>query len=153
MTAAFFRGRRRRAAAAAGAVTFGLVVLSACDKPTPMATLTVGSSTVQSEASCYEDGGAIDQKDLADCLGKSGKTIKATVDDKLHIGVDPKIADHGWTVFVDGQPALGKMTKTYRTLQAGGFFQGGKDEVKISIVEVGDREALGVWNFTLKNNS
>ncbi|KNB51506.1 hypothetical protein [Streptomyces caatingaensis] len=153
MTAAFFRDRRRRAAAAAGAVTFGLVALSACDKPTPMATVTVGSSTVQSEATCYNGGDGIDQKDLGDCLQKSGKTIKATVDDKLHIGVDPKIADNGWTMFVNGR-AMGKNTKTYRTVQAGYFFELAKsDEVKVSIVELGDREALGVWNYTLKAES
>ncbi|GAA2912225.1 hypothetical protein GCM10020221_04890 [Streptomyces thioluteus] len=154
MTAAFFRGRRRRAAAAAGAVTFGLVALSACDKPTPLATLTVGSTTVQSEAACYNGGDAIDQDELGDCLKKSGKTIKATADDKLHIGVDPKIADNSWTVFVDGQPMLGQNTKTYKTVQAGYLMQNAKgDEVKVSIVEVGDRKALGIWNFTLKTSS
>ncbi|MGW3730118.1 DUF2771 domain-containing protein, partial [Streptomyces sp. NPDC000851] len=38
--------RRRRAVAAAGAVSAGLLVLSACDKPSPMSTITVGSSSV-----------------------------------------------------------------------------------------------------------
>ncbi|MBZ4320140.1 DUF2771 domain-containing protein [Streptomyces huiliensis] len=151
MTAAFFRGRSRRAAAALGAVTFGVVALSACDKPTPLTTLTVGKSEVHSEAACYNGKGGLDEDDFGDCLKENGKTIKATIDDNLHFGVDPKVAKKGWTVFVNNQQT-GRSTKTYRTLPARTFLQGA-EEAKISIVMFGDGKPYGIWNYTLKNDS
>ncbi|MGK5638432.1 DUF2771 domain-containing protein [Streptomyces sp. URMC 126] len=151
MTAAFFRGRRRRAAAALGAVTFGVVALSACDKPTPLTTVTAGKSEVHSEAACYDGKGNLDREDLGDCLGKSGKTIKTSVDGDLHFGVDPKVAKKGWVLFVNGRQT-DPSTKTYRTFSARTFLQG-VDEAKVSIVMFADKKTYGVWNYTLKSDS
>jgi len=39
----------RRAATTIGAIGLGLVALTACDKPTPMATVTVGTKSVTAE--------------------------------------------------------------------------------------------------------
>jgi poly(3-hydroxybutyrate) depolymerase len=63
--------RRRRAVAAAGAVSAGLLVLSACDKPTPVSTITVGRNSVHTEATCYNDGDAVKTAELAKCLKAS----------------------------------------------------------------------------------
>ncbi|MEU7135531.1 DUF2771 domain-containing protein [Streptomyces sp. NPDC046261] len=159
MTAAIFRGKRRRAAAAVGAVTFGLVALSACDKPTPLATVTVGSTTVTSEAACYNDGEALANEKVLACLKEgSGKTVKASMEDKVRFGVDPKIADEGWTLFINGQPAEQEPnTKTYRTIPASAFFSAGQGaavkKTQISIVEASSGKALGIWNFTLERDS
>ncbi|MFI9236053.1 DUF2771 domain-containing protein [Streptomyces sp. NPDC053079] len=159
MTAAIFRGKRRRAAAAVGAVTFGLVALSACDKPTPLATVTVGSSTVTAEAACYNDGESLTNEKLLECLKDgSGKTVKASMEDKVRFGVDPKIADEGWTLFINGQPAEQEPnTKTYRTIPASAFFSAGQGaavkKTQISIVEASSGKALGIWNFTLERDS
>ncbi|MBB4891886.1 hypothetical protein FHS39_000886 [Streptomyces olivoverticillatus] len=159
MTAAIFRGKRRRAAAAVGAVTFGLVALSACDKPTPLATVTVGSKTVTSEAACYNDGDAIASDKVLGCLKESsGKTVKASMEDKIRFGVDPKIADEGWTLFINDQAVEAEPNKkTFRSIPASAFFSGGQGaaakETKVSIVEAGTGKALGVWNFTLERTS
>ena len=59
MTVPFFSGKSRRIGVALGAVSAGLLVLSACDKPTPLATVTVGDNSVHTEASCYNDGNAL----------------------------------------------------------------------------------------------
>ncbi|MFI9204861.1 DUF2771 domain-containing protein [Streptomyces sp. NPDC053048] len=158
MTAAIFRGKRRRAAAAVGAVTFGLIALSACDKPTPLATVTVGSTTVTSEAACYEDGDALANDKILGCMKESsGKTVKAAMEDKVRFGVDPKIAEEGWTIFINGQPAEQEPNKkTYRTIPASAFFAGGQGgatkETKVSLVETASGKALGVWNFTLERD-
>ncbi|GHC71553.1 DUF2771 domain-containing protein [Streptomyces cinnamoneus] len=158
MTAAIFRGKRRRAAAAVGAVTFGLVALSACDKPTPLATVTVGSTTVTAEACAYNDGEAVDTEKVAPCLKDAGKTVKASMEDKVRFGVDPKIADEGWSLFINGQPAEQEPNKkTYRTIPASAFFSAGQGaavkKTQISIVETTTGKALGVWNFTLERDS
>ncbi|MFI9721386.1 DUF2771 domain-containing protein [Streptomyces sp. NPDC052396] len=154
MTAAFFRGRRRRAAAAVGAVTFGLVALSACDKPTPLATLTVGSTTVTSEAACYDDGSALDKKDIPSCLKEEGKTVKASVDDTIRIGVDKKIADQGWTVVANGQGLVNPSTKTFRNIPAARLLQGAKgNKVVLSVVQADGGSVYGFWNFTIEDNS
>ncbi|MEU4208408.1 DUF2771 domain-containing protein [Streptomyces sp. NPDC026206] len=159
MTAAIFRGRRRRAAAAVGAVTFGLVALSACDKPTPLATVTVGSTTVTAGAACYNEGDSIANDKFAECLQNgSGKTVKASMEDKVRFGVDPKIADEGWTLFINGRPAEQESnTKTYRTIPASAFFSSGQGpsvkKTRVSIVEASSGKALGVWHFTLERDS
>ncbi|MEV4440135.1 DUF2771 domain-containing protein [Streptomyces sp. NPDC049577] len=159
MTVTSIRGKRRRAAAAVGAVAFGLVALSACDKPTPLATVTVGSTTVTTEAACYNDGDAIETSKVASCLKEEGKTVKASMEDKIRFGVDTKIADEGWTIFINGSPAEPEPNKkTYRTIPASAFFAGGQGEAaarttKVSIVEATTGKALGVWNFTLEKSS
>ncbi|MCS0635962.1 DUF2771 domain-containing protein [Streptomyces sp. LP05-1] len=159
MTVAFFSGRARRAGAALGAAAAGLLVLSACDKPTPLATVTVGSESVNSEAACYNDGKALKESVIQDCLTKKeGKAVKVSTDDKIRFGVDPEIADRGWTIFIGGQQAEQEpYKKTYRTLPANAFFstQSGEatTEQNISIVESSGNKLTGVWHFKLKKSS
>ncbi|MFV0129251.1 DUF2771 domain-containing protein [Streptomyces sp. HMX112] len=159
MTVAFFSGKARRAGVALGAVSAGLLVLSACDKPTPLATVTVGSDSVNSEASCYNEGGAIKESLIQDCLNKkTGKTITVSMDDKIRFGVDPEIAEHGWTLFIGGQQAEQEpYKKTYRTVPASAFFSAQTGETsstaQISIVETSGKKLTGIWHFTLKKAS
>ena len=84
--------RRRRAVAAVGAVSAGLLVLAACDKPTSMATITVGSDSVSSEATCGGEGEALNTEALNKCLQDKG-IDEITVDPakEVRFGVDPEI--------------------------------------------------------------
>ncbi|ANW18915.1 hypothetical protein [Streptomyces clavuligerus] len=156
MTVAFFSGKRRRTAATIGAVSAALLTLSACEKPTPLATVTVGTESVNSEAACYNDGKAIKESLIQDCLNeKAGKTVKVALDDKIRFGVDPEIAENGWTLFIGGQPAEQEpYTKTYRSIPASAFFtsQTGQapDKTKVSIVETSGKKLIGIWTFTLE---
>ncbi|WP_073946080.1 DUF2771 domain-containing protein [Streptomyces kebangsaanensis] len=147
--------RRRRAVAAAGAVSAGLLVLSACQKPTPMATITVGDSSVTSEATCYNDGKAIKTADLLKCL-KSDKTIKVDPDETVRFGVDPEIADKGWTILMNGQPLTDSSKKTYRAIPGSVFFNANYgasgNSTWVSIKE-GDKDTLGMWSFKLQKDS
>ncbi|WP_418957715.1 DUF2771 domain-containing protein [Streptomyces tritici] len=159
MTVAFFSGSRRRAAVALGAVSAGLLVLSACDKPTPLATVTVGTDSVHTEATCYNDGKAIKESLVQGCLNKKATTsISVSGDDKIRFGVDPEIADHGWTIFLGGQQAEPEpYKKTYRTIPASAFFsaQGGEatNKTQVTIVENTGRKLTGIWQFELKKKS
>ncbi|MFD3485774.1 DUF2771 domain-containing protein [Streptomyces sp. NPDC058665] len=163
MTAAFISARTRRTGVALGAVSAGLLALSACDKPTPLATVTVGTDTVHSEAVCYNDGKSLgDEAVLRRCLNDTSerKTVTVSPDERIHFGVDPEIADNGWTFYVEGQRAEPQPDKnTFRTIQAGSFFasQTGEliDAVNLSIVETSEKEraVTGVWNFELKRES
>jgi hypothetical protein len=156
MTVAFFSGRPRRAGVALGAVSAGLLVLAACDKPTPLATVTVGSDSVNTEATCFNDGKAVKETDMQPCLNKKAeKTIEVAVDDKIRFGVDPEIADHGWTLFINGQPAEQEpYKKSYRTIPASAFFssQSGAatDKAQVSVVETTGKKLTGIWHFQLK---
>ncbi|GAA3302061.1 DUF2771 domain-containing protein [Streptomyces cinereospinus] len=149
--------RRRRAVAAAGAVSAGLLVLSACDKPTPMATLTVGSSSVSSEATCYNAGAAVKTNELAGCLKDTGvETISVDPDETVRIGVDPEIADKGWTILMNGQPLTDSSTKTYRTIPGSVFFNaqyGAQGDSTLVSVQEGEQDVTGVWSFTLKKDA
>ncbi|MGW4032872.1 DUF2771 domain-containing protein [Streptomyces sp. NPDC004838] len=159
MTVAFFSGRRRRAAATIGAVSAGLLVLSACEKPTPLATVTVGTNSVSSEATCYNGGDPIKESEVQDCLKESGKTIKVALDDRVRFGVDPEIADNGWTLFIEGRNAEAEpYKKTYRSVPASAFFAGepgtaATNSASISIVETKKGKLVGIWQFTLEKTS
>ncbi|MGC5343096.1 DUF2771 domain-containing protein [Streptomyces sp. DT171] len=159
MTVAFFSGKGRRIGVALGAVSAGLLVLSACDKPTPIATVTVGGDSVHSEAACYNDGKVLSDSDAQSCLAKKeGKTIKLGMEERVHFGVDPEIADNGWMLFIDGQQAEQEpYKKTYRTISGSAFFssQSGQPSKKtrVSVVETKNGKFVGVWHFNFEKAS
>ncbi|MFI6639534.1 DUF2771 domain-containing protein [Streptomyces sp. NPDC050504] len=165
MTVAFTSGKGRRIGIALGAVSAGLLVLSACDKPSPFATVTVGRDSVSGEAACYNDGKQLEPKKVAQCL-KSGESMTISIEDlqeQIRFGVDPEVADKGWSLFLDGQPAEREaFKKTYRTEVAAAFFQAPQSmtgepgkapkERKIAIVAgEPNKTVYGIWQFTLKN--
>ncbi|MFI6652528.1 DUF2771 domain-containing protein [Streptomyces sp. NPDC050529] len=159
MTVAFFSGKGRRIGVALGAVSAGLLVLSACDKPTPLATVTVGDNSVSAEASCYNDGKALKQSEIEGCLNKKAeKTVKVSMEDQVHFGVDPEVADNGWTIFINGQQAEQEPNKkTYRSIAGSAFFSSQTGETtnstELSIVETKGKELLGIWHFKLEKTS
>ncbi|MFE0254637.1 DUF2771 domain-containing protein [Streptomyces sp. NPDC059010] len=149
--------RRRRAVAAAGAVSAGLLVLSACDKPTPLATVTVGTSSVHSEATCGGEGDSLKTADLAKCLKDKGiESIKVDPDDTVRFGVDPEIADEGWTILMNGQPLTDSSTKTYRTIPGSVFFNaqyGASGDSTLVSIKEGEQDVTGLWTFKLKKDA
>ncbi|MFI1359250.1 DUF2771 domain-containing protein [Streptomyces sp. NPDC020898] len=149
--------RRRRAVAAVAAVGAGLLVLSACDKPTPISTITVGSSSVNSEASCYDDGKELKTAAVAECLKDTDiKSITVDPDETVRFGVDPEIADKGWTILMNGQPLTDASTKTYRTIPGSVFFNaqyGAQGNSTLVSVKEGENEVSGLWSFKLKKDS
>ncbi|MCF1598942.1 DUF2771 domain-containing protein [Streptomyces muensis] len=157
MTTLHSVSRRRRALAAAGAVSAGLLALSACDKPTPLATVTVGTSSVHSEATCGGEGKALETSDLAGCLKDKGiESIKVDPDDTVRFGVDPEIADEGWTILMNGQPLTDSSTKTYRTVPGSVFFNaqyGASGDSTLVSIKEGEKDVTGLWSFKLKKDS
>jgi hypothetical protein len=149
--------RRRRAVAAAGTVCAGLLVLTACDKPTPMATITVGTDSVNSEATCYSGGKSLDTATLTKCLQATDiKTISVDPDATVRFGVDPAIADNTWTILMNGQPLTDSSTKTYRTVPGSVFFNsqyGAQGNSTLVSIKEGDKDVEGLWNFKLKKAS
>lgn len=151
-------GRRRRAVAVAGAVSAGLLVLSACDKPTPVSTITVGSDSVSSEAICYEEGKVLKAQDQAECLKeKDIKSISVDPDELVRFGVDPAVADKGWIIMMNGQPLLNEpIKKTYTTIPGSVFFNaqyGAQGDSTLVSIREGERDATGLWSFKLKKDA
>ncbi|MEV0689670.1 DUF2771 domain-containing protein [Streptomyces sp. NPDC050388] len=149
--------RRRRAVVAAGAVSAGLLVLSACEKPTAMSTITVGSDSVSSEATCGGQGKALKAADLTSCLkDKDIKAISVDPDETVRFGVDPDLADKGWTILMNGQPLTDSSTKTYRTIPGSVFFNaqyGAQGNSTLVSIKQGENEATGLWSFRLKKEA
>ncbi|MET9731314.1 DUF2771 domain-containing protein [Streptomyces sp. NPDC006458] len=148
--------RRRRAVAAAGAVSAGLLVLTACDKPTPVATVTVGSSSVNAEAICYNDGDPLNAKSLEGCVENADdvESIKVGQDETVRFGVDPKIADAGWTVLVNGRQFIDFSDNTYRTIPSSAFFNaqyGTEGNTNTVSIRMGEKAVEGMWSFKLEN--
>ncbi|MFP3991694.1 hypothetical protein U9R90_30335 [Streptomyces sp. E11-3] len=152
----------RRTVAALGAVSAGLLVLSACEKPTPMTTMTFGDDTVSAEATCYDEGKGFSREKAVECaLKKSKKSVKVSQGETMRIGVDPEVSDSGWTVWVNGQQVISPnpFKKTFRSFPGIDVFapqQDGKVEDKLYISVVQQNEAgtkfKGVWNFKLVND-
>ncbi|MFI2434457.1 DUF2771 domain-containing protein [Streptomyces sp. NPDC018693] len=151
--------RRRRAVAAAGAVSAGLLVLSACDKPTPIATITVGSSSVSEEATCGGEGEVLKEAEITACLKDEDiESITVDPDETVRFGVDPDMADKRWTILMNGQQLTDESTKTYRTIPGSVFFNaqyGAEgDSTLVSIRTADGKEnsesATGLWSFKLK---
>jgi hypothetical protein len=162
MTVAIIPAKARRAGVVLGAVSAGLLVLSACDKPTPLATVTVGSKSVHTEASCYNDGKALPTSEAQSCLGeKADHTISVGPDDTIGFGVEPALTDNGngWALFLNGQQAEAQpSTATYRPIPAASFFQPDQTTgqtpktVQVAIVESNKKtpSIRGIWHFELK---
>ncbi|MEU2899095.1 DUF2771 domain-containing protein [Streptomyces sp. NPDC006967] len=150
--------RRSRAVAAAGAVSAGLLVLAACDKPTPIATVTVGSDSVSSEATCGGEGDALKAADLTKCLQDKGiDEISVDPDETVRFGVDPEIADKGWIILMNGQPLLSEsLTKTYTTIPGSVFFNaqyGAQGDSTLVSIKEGEDDTTGLWSFRLKKDT
>ncbi|TSB21500.1 hypothetical protein OG422_18985 [Streptomyces sp. NBC_01525] len=164
MTAAMISwGKGRRAAAAIGAVSLGLVTLSACEKPTDLATVTVGSTTVTAEATpgCNGDGKLLSKKQVETCITKNGgKTVTVQSGDKVRVGVAPEVAKSGWIV-IGGGPVMREAShETYRSFDADTLFmqqnpQTGQTtytrSVTLQVAELGKGQGpKTMWHFNLK---
>lgn len=157
----------RRAATTLGALSLGLVALTACDKPTPLATVTVGTRSVTAEAiddKCYRDGKKLLVDIFQACLDAKPKHhITVRQGDQVRIGVDPNIAKKGWLLAVGSALATPEplKDKTYWNLDSASLFterdpQTGAsrpvDQVTLNIVESADTtgaQSFGVWKIRL----
>ncbi|MFI5619466.1 DUF2771 domain-containing protein [Streptomyces sp. NPDC051567] len=159
MTATLSPGRARRSVAALGAVSAGFLLLSACEKPTPLATVTIGTSSVSAEAAC-RDAKELSLDKVQECLThlKDAKTIEYGRGDTLRLGVEPEVVEDGkqWQAVLDGQPITEPSSNTYRSFAGADVFAtGGEGQVpdskKLAFVELGkDGKPLAVWTFNLK---
>ncbi|MCM2576860.1 hypothetical protein [Streptomyces meridianus] len=159
------RGKARRTVAVLGAVSFGLVALAACDKPTPLTTVTVGSDTITTGAACYNDGKPLSTKILQSCLGaKPDKKISVGPGGKVRIGVEPEVADNGWALVVNGQGLMNEASHdTYRSFSHDELFpvqqsqQGAAPPAKtaqVALIEVGkSNKPKGAWQFVVDRKS
>ncbi|MDT0572216.1 hypothetical protein RM704_32985 [Streptomyces sp. DSM 3412] len=151
------RRHSRRAAATLGAVSAGLLVLSACDEPTPMATVTIGTDSISSEAACYRTLTAEQAKECAQ--EKPSKSIELAQGETLRIGVDPEVSETGWALWINGEQATNNtFDKTYWAFENADLFatqpgQAAQKSLTISVVEQNAEGSKieGVWNFELKN--
>ncbi|WP_326597453.1 hypothetical protein [Streptomyces sp. NBC_01803] len=122
-------GRRAaRTTFAIGAVSLGLVALSACDKPGPHASFTVGTSTESHEAAddCWDDGEPLGAERAQSCVESEDgvPVISVETGDTFRVGVDPEIADTGWLIFYQGQPYEAEpYTTTYETFAVDDLYQ------------------------------
>jgi hypothetical protein len=139
-----------------GTVCAGLAVLTGCDKPTPLATVTSGEDSVHTEARCYHHGKGIPAPELQACTqgdtyGKKPTPLRVDPDAIVRFGVDPEIADTGWAILLAGRPLSDISHKTYRTIPASVFFDpqygAGGSRTAVSLVEGHGSTATGLWSF------
>ncbi|MDT0268149.1 hypothetical protein RM844_17850 [Streptomyces sp. DSM 44915] len=123
------RGRRAiRTTLAIGTVSLGVLVLSACEKPSPNAHFTLDSSSKSRETAsdCYGHGEPLGAERARDCLvGTENRvTFTSTPGDTFRIGVDAHVAEEGWLLFVNEQLYRAEpFTGTYRSFPSDQLFQ------------------------------
>lgn len=164
MTSMFSPGRVRRSLrtfCAVGTAGLAVVAVSGCEKPKPVATVTVGSTSVFNHDQCTNDGKKMGAKAFEKCAEDAkSKSISFSGSDVLRIGVEPDVAERGWEVLgtiqnpQTGQDQTAKLIqftkKTYATTQ-GVDLNLLPDKSELVIVERDKKqgEPYGVWNFTL----
>ncbi|WP_415952295.1 DUF2771 domain-containing protein [Streptomyces sp. KLOTTS4A1] len=169
MTSLRISAKGRRAAATLGVVSAGLLVLSACEKPTALATVTVGTSSVSSEAVCKlkvekDEKGKIkkeslDRDEIQACMeDESVKSVDYSSGETLRVGVEPEVVEDGnkWVVLLDRQPIIDATNKTYVSFPHADIFatggQGGAPESKlVSVLRGKDGNYTEVWSFRVNN--
>lgn len=164
MTAFSSWGKGRRAAAL-GAVSLGLLTLSACEKPTPLATVTVGTDSVIAEAVCYDDGkplGRLDAEDKAEqakfakCLSTAPtETITVHPGEKVRLGVEPDMAEQGWIALSNAARLNNLSKQTYQTFEGDQLFlnqqtRSLEDSAVVSVMTSKAGGYTGVWNIKLE---
>ena len=148
--------RRLRTASALGAVTLGLLALSACQKPTPLTTVTVDGDSVHAQAACYNDGKAIPNDRLKSCLSKkAGASAEVAQGDRVRVGVEPDVADNGWVLY--GSQQQEAFHTTYQSFSGDAFFQSAQggapsDSAQLTVLELKDSKVTGVWVVKLKRS-
>jgi hypothetical protein len=101
------RGRRAvRTTVAAGTVSLGLLALSGCQKPSPSAHFTLGSSSASRETAegCHGHGEPLDVERVRECLDSDEDVpvFSTQAGDTFRVGVDPEVAESGWLLFYNG---------------------------------------------------
>lgn len=133
---------------AAGAVSLSLLALSACQKPSPNAHFTLGSSTEtrETEEDCFGHGEPLGTEQSQACLESDQDTPVFTTrsGDTLRMGVDAEVAEAGWLLFFDGSLSeIAPRTVTYGSFETdelyGAIQQQGQappEDLKLSIAQV-----------------
>ncbi len=117
----------------------------------------MGSDSVSSEATCGGEGKALTTETLNECLqDKDIDEIKVDPTKPVRFGVDPEIADHGWTILLNGQPLKVDPTKkTYQSIPGSVPFNaqyGALGDSTLVSIKEGEDEATGLWSFRLKKD-
>lgn len=122
-----------------------------------MATVTAGTDSVSSEASCYSAGAPLKPAELAPCLKDTDiKTISVNPDEDVRFGVEPEIAEKGWTILLNGQPITESRKTTYYSIPGSVFFNaqyGAQGNSTLVSIAEGDQDINGLWSFKLKKDA
>jgi hypothetical protein len=143
-----------RRSTAPGLALAGTIALAGCEKPTPLVTISHGSSSTNAGALCYARSGQLSEAEITACTAKQGKKVSTRAGDRIGIGVDPSIAEQNWAAFLNSQPLLEVPSdRTFVSVVVPAGLQ--KDATAdLIIVERGDKSSAsairGIWKFRLQ---
>ncbi|MCZ3385538.1 MAG: hypothetical protein LH630_00870 [Actinomycetia bacterium] len=142
-----------------------LLVLSACEKPAPSATVFSGSNSEHREAICwsFEPDRGVEKDDcsldlerqpadeVAQALLDEIAVIPTTPGETVGISVDPSVAENGWVVSINGRSLTREPVtdKYFRfTMPPGPLLRGDAQLVITAFTENG-AQVRGSWIFGL----
>lgn len=130
--------------------------LTACEKPSPGASVFSGTTTKWREAACWAASGSIDANACAqEVISKATSGAKlaevpVVPGQVIGISVDPVVADTGWFPRINGQNLTqSPITSTYYRFTFPEFQEVGDDGLTMEIVAGADDATRGIWLFQL----
>jgi hypothetical protein len=157
----------RRTAAMSAVLLTAATLLTACEKPRPLATVFSGSASISREALCWssdptraidaadclidEGSGALSEADaaeLADYLG----TLVVNSGQTVGISVDPEVAESGWSVSVNGRRRNADLINStyFRFELSERDFRGRSLELQVIAPTSDLTQRRGLWVFELR---
>lgn len=148
---------RRRAASLAVLGAAAGLILTACEKPAPGASVFSGTSTEYRTAVCWAFGG--ESLEAGDCAqdviteastGEGVARIPVLPGETIGISVDPKVAESGWTPVI-GQQRLTStpLESTYFRFTYPDLQEVPPEGVLLQIVAGRGESTKGIWVFRL----
>jgi hypothetical protein len=145
-----------------GLTVAAALALAACQAPEPRVTVFSGSTSRSLEAACWNDQ---DAPVRSDCVPTTSALLKVRPGATIGVSVDPKVADAGWIVDINGQPIVnqpvdqGRITDSYFRFvltqqDVDALTQDGSDDAVLKVTAVTGKgsqaQPRGVWIFHLR---
>ncbi|KLL10066.1 hypothetical protein [Protofrankia coriariae] len=137
-----FRTRRRRPVVL-GLLGALILVITGCDKPTPLVTLQSGGNFVQAHAAQYDRDGTVIKKG-----GYQAPVLHAAPGSVVNIDVAQSIADKGYFLASNDTRITDIITEPHYRLSV----PDGRGEVNLTVFQAphaGSEQASGSWPFRL----
>lgn len=142
----------RRVLGLAGIAAAAAVTLTGCEKPSPSVSAFSGPRSIHTEALCWAfdsdqlTPGQCAEEILTGQATEGVATLDVTGGNTVGISVDPVVAETGWQLVINGQPATPELRTTYFRFPLGAILE---EDLPIQVVAGSGGRQRGIWMIRL----